>query len=283
VRSFQRHRGLHDTGCCDEHTWKALVEATWKLGDRLLVLASPNMRGDDVAELQATLGRLGFDCGRVDGIFGPRTASALVDFQANCGVTADGVCGAETVRILTRVSSHSGSGPGIASVREHDQLRHRRPALSSLDLVIGQFGGLGGVARDVARALRRQGAVVLSLDEPDAFAQADAANRFEADAYIGLEAGVGSRSVVHYYRVPAFESVGGRSLATSVTTALVAAGLEVDASCGMRLPILRETRMPAVLCLLAPIRDTVDAAAALADALASAVREWAETPSLTVS
>jgi N-acetylmuramoyl-L-alanine amidase len=123
---------------------------------------------------------------------------------------------------------------------------------------------------------------VLSLDQPDALAHAHAANRFGGDAYIGLEAGVGSRSIVHYYRVPAFESAGGRSLATRVTAALAAAGVDLDAPCGMRLPILRETRMPAVLCRLAPIRDTVDAASSLADALASAVRDWAEHPLLTV-
>ena len=145
-------------GCCDEDTWKALVEATWKLGDRLLTLTSPNLRGDDVAELQATLGRLGFDCGRVDGILGPRTARALVDFQSNCGLLADGVCGTDTVRALHRVSSQSGTGPGVASVREHDLLRHRSPSLATRNLVIGHFGGLGVIARAVGRELRRRGA-----------------------------------------------------------------------------------------------------------------------------
>mgnify|MGYP000449767565 CR=1 FL=1 len=51
---------------CDETTWTALVEANWKLGDRLLFLTSPNLRGDDIAELQHGLSRLGFDCGRVE-------------------------------------------------------------------------------------------------------------------------------------------------------------------------------------------------------------------------
>ena len=30
----------------------ALVEAGWRLGDRLLVLAAPQLRGDDIAQLQ---------------------------------------------------------------------------------------------------------------------------------------------------------------------------------------------------------------------------------------
>jgi N-acetylmuramoyl-L-alanine amidase len=243
------------------------------------VLTSPNLRGDDVAELQATLGRIGFDCGRVDGIFGPRTARALADFQANCGLGADGACGAETIRTLTRVSGHTGSGPGVASVREHDHLRHRSPTLSSLNIVVGQFGALGSIARAAARELRRHGALVLSLDEPDANVQADAANRFGADAYVGLDAGNGDQTVVHYYRVPAFMSVGGRSLAESMSVTLAACGLDVMAPQGMRLPILRETRMPAVLCLVAPVRPLVDAAVAIGHAMATALQVWAENPS----
>ena len=43
------------------------------------------LRGDDVAELQQDLGALGFDAGRVDGIFGPRTKDALEQFQRNIG------------------------------------------------------------------------------------------------------------------------------------------------------------------------------------------------------
>ena len=56
--------------------------------------------------------RLGFDCGRVDGILGPRTARALEEFQSNCGIAADGVCGPDTVRTLTVMSCQTGAGPG---------------------------------------------------------------------------------------------------------------------------------------------------------------------------
>ena len=55
------------------------------------MLVAPNLRGDDVSDLQATLARIGFDCGRVDGIFGPRTSWALEDFQRNSGLYVDGV------------------------------------------------------------------------------------------------------------------------------------------------------------------------------------------------
>ena len=84
LAEFQAGRGLHVHGRCDESTWTALVEASYRLGDRMLVLSAPNMRGDDVAELQSVLARLGFDSGRVDGILGPRRWR-LEDSNATAG------------------------------------------------------------------------------------------------------------------------------------------------------------------------------------------------------
>ena len=76
------------------------VEASWQLGDRPLRLSPRTCAATTSATLQTALGRLGFDCGRVDGIFGPATARALEDFQRNCGLDVDGVCGTATVRAL---------------------------------------------------------------------------------------------------------------------------------------------------------------------------------------
>jgi N-acetylmuramoyl-L-alanine amidase len=193
------------------------------------------------------------------------------------------VCGTETVRLLRRVSTHSGSGPGVATVREQERLRRRVPTLASLSLSVGQFGGLGPILRDMTRQLRAEGALVLALDEPDVLSQAEASNRFGADAYVGLESDDADRSVVHFYRVPAFDSIGGRLLAARITAGLREAGLEVTDPCGMRLPILRETRMPAVLCRLAPVRAVLDRAAAVTDRLVAAIRDWVEVPALTLT
>jgi len=51
---------------------------------------TPMLRGDDVAELQQRLGALGFDTGRVDGIFGRQTAEALAEFSATPGFRPTG-------------------------------------------------------------------------------------------------------------------------------------------------------------------------------------------------
>ena len=71
--AFQDAFGLRADGIVDDVVWSTLIEASWNLGSRVLFLRTPNLRGDDVAEMQTVLNRLGFDCGRVDGIFGPVT------------------------------------------------------------------------------------------------------------------------------------------------------------------------------------------------------------------
>ncbi len=254
------------------------MEAGWRLGDRLLVLTAPQLRGDDVAQLQTALSHLGFDCGRPDGIFGPATVRALQDFQKNCGLSVDGICGPRTGRMLEVLARQSGTGPGVASLRENEAMLAGRGALPALRVVVGQFGGLSSIARAVARSLRQGGASVMSTDEYEAPAQAAAANRFGASVYIGFEAVVDAASTVSYFAVPTFESVGGRSLAERVLRHVAPALTGSVTLQGMRLPVLRETRMPAILCSLGPVRQVVDATDALAAAVTGAVAEWASHP-----
>ena len=49
--------------------------------------------GNDVKYLQWGLGKLGYDCGTIDGDFGPATESALKSFQRNNRLDVDGIFG----------------------------------------------------------------------------------------------------------------------------------------------------------------------------------------------
>lgn len=104
VRQFQQARGLIVDGVIGRETFRALEEARWRLGDRVL-LYSPGwpMAGDDVVALQRRLLELGFDCGKPDGVFGGQTSAALRDFQRNTGLSADGTCGPSTFKALSRL------------------------------------------------------------------------------------------------------------------------------------------------------------------------------------
>jgi N-acetylmuramoyl-L-alanine amidase len=243
-----------------------------------LRLVAPNQRGDDVQVLQTTLGKLGFDCGRADGIFGPATSRALAEFQRNCGLTVDSVCGPVTVHALEVNSAQSGTGPGVAAIREVERLGHLDPSLQDLRTVLGQFGGLSPLVRHVARALRQHGANVIAVDELDPSLQASTANRHAATVYLGFEARPDACCTVSYYAAPGFESAGGRSLATRIADAFDERLHLRPAVAGMRLAVLRETRMTAVVCSLGPVQRVVDDAASITEALVEAVSRWADAP-----
>ena len=279
VRAFQAQRGLPVSGMCDGPTWTALVEASYRLGDRFLYLRRPMMRGDDVAALQRALGSLGFDAGRVDGIFGPDTERALRDFQRNAGLTADGIGGPQVIQGLARLGEPDGRSTNVAGVREREHLRSQPPRLTDRRIVVGEAGGLDVITSALDRLLQEAGAVVAVLHHPHPSVQAVEANDFAADLYVGLAVGDGARCEVAYYATAGWESAGGRQLATLLVGHLRSIPhLEVDDACGRWLPILRETRMPSVLITLGPADRVVDATAGLAAAVHRALRDWVNEP-----
>jgi len=146
IKAFQQERGLTATGLINEITQRCLDEARWKLGDRVLALqAGSLMRGDDVSNLQDRLIQLGFNCGKVDGIYGNATEASVKEFQKSVGVVVDGKCGPATLISLMRlVKTVSGGAP--AALRESVRHAIASPALASKVIVIdpswgGEFTG----------------------------------------------------------------------------------------------------------------------------------------------
>lgn len=155
IRSFQQKRGLHVTGDLNEATMRALDESRWKLGDRSLYLQpSPMMRGDDVASLQSRLTEMGFNCGRVDGIFGEMTEAAVKEFQKSVGVQVDGKCGPATIIALLRLTKIV-SGGAPTALRESAVQKNRGPALANKVIVIdpGSDSHESEIVYDIARRL----------------------------------------------------------------------------------------------------------------------------------
>ena len=129
VRAFQQRRGLLADGIVGPQTYRALDGARWSLGDRILIYAPGHLlSGDDVAELQEQLLRLGFHVGRVDGLFGPSTESALRELQRGVGLVPDGTCGPATLRALAQLLTRSVSGGAAHQLRETETVRQAGPS-----------------------------------------------------------------------------------------------------------------------------------------------------------
>jgi len=66
-------------------------------------LIKEGQKGDKVKELQQELKSIGYDPGGIDGIFGPKTKTAVIAFQTAMGVSTDGIVGPITSGALKEV------------------------------------------------------------------------------------------------------------------------------------------------------------------------------------
>jgi N-acetylmuramoyl-L-alanine amidase len=278
VEAFQHQRGLRVDGICGAQTWNTLVEASFRIGDRFLYRRTPMLRGDDVADLQLRLCTLGFDTGRVDGIFGDLTSRALAEFQRNAGLPVDGIAGGATLGELIRLGSRHHEPKLISSVRARAQLRHAPPTLNGRHVAIGEGGGLASVTGALRRRLVLEGVQVTELHHPDDTTQAHEANELAADVFVGLRLNpTRAECRTSYWAGRHDESQGGRLLAELIQRSLPdALGVGDAGAHGMSLTILRETRMPSVLLELGPATSVVERAALLATSLSTVLGQWAD-------
>ncbi|MEI6649392.1 MAG: peptidoglycan-binding protein [Actinomycetes bacterium] len=196
IKAFQQERGLIVTGVINHITFRALDEAHWKLGDRILRFTPGSlMRGDDIALLQSRLVEMGFNAGRVDGIYGVLTESAVSEFQKSVGVKVDGSCGPATVIALMRLlKTVTGGAP--TQLRDDAARAVRGPALANKVIVIdpGSDNFDSEIIFDIAQRLEGRlialGVTVLLTNSPGARSiesdRINLANSVGADLMISL-------------------------------------------------------------------------------------------------
>ena len=289
VREFQSRRSVRVDGVVGSETWSALVESGFALGDRLLYERAPNLRGDDVAALQRTLNRLGFDAGREDGILGPETGDALREFQRNAGLSVDGISGPSTLDAFRRVEVMAAGS--VASVRERDELR-RPDGLAGRRIYIAIAPGFDQIGTHLVRDLSAARAEVMpDLSGADDHALATRANRWRADLFVALRSGDLAEWQCLYFSSGDFQSergchaaqVIGEELGRVPSTTVASDGASVD---GVSYAILRETKMAAVLCGLADadagnLAGILSRSAQIGSAISRGVGRAFEEPSRT--
>lgn len=251
VKTFQKVKGLQVDGIVGPDTWRSLYEAGYRLGDRLLFMRRPMMRGEDVAELQSRLNSLGFDSGKVDGIYGPDTSSAVAEFQRNRNLAEDGRVGPEVVtevRLVTRGSITAGRH----AVREREWLRTLPQTMAGVRIYLDagcrypeESRQAWEAATSAAIAIQEAGGVPMMSRSQDASmperVRARRANRVGTELIVAFRLDEDADDCVFYFRSDHSSSTAGALLANCVAGAV---GGETD---GQATALLKETRAPAVV------------------------------------
>jgi N-acetylmuramoyl-L-alanine amidase len=251
VRAFQEAWRLPPDGEVGPETWSALVDAGFSLGDRLLYYRLPMLHGDDVAELQRSLNALGFDAGNVDGIFGPDTLRAVLEFQQNRNMAEDGIAGPRLIRELA-LMVRATRKPGRDLVRERVWMSSLQSSPAGLRVFIDPFcrdeheaARAWEAALATEQHLRERGAATVmsrSADtRPTERMRARRANEVGADLVVAFSLPGSDIPAVFF-----FASAISRSEAGEAMAGYVALRLGVQAA-GRVQPILRFTRAPAIL------------------------------------
>ena len=134
VKAFQRSNGLSGDGQAGAQTQAKLYSSSARYANNPVATANPEqtrslslgMTGNDVYALQQRLIELRYLTGVADGVFGMETQQAVMDFQKNNGIKADGTAGTATLKKLsgsckaaTRVTPSPAPG-GVVTLREGD-------------------------------------------------------------------------------------------------------------------------------------------------------------------
>ena len=173
VSDFRVVSGLATGDEVDSVCWSALVDASYKLGDRTLYLRLPNFHGADVRALQQALNVLGFACGIDDGYFGPHTEAALQQFQENVGLFADGMAFQDTFNYIKRLHHVWKDKPSVVNIDSEARSGFARAA-SVLEHVNVAVGGEDAIARNIASRMwniasattENSGVVLYDSEEP---------------------------------------------------------------------------------------------------------------------
>jgi N-acetylmuramoyl-L-alanine amidase len=254
VIEFQRAKGLDSDGVVGPDTWRSLYEAGYRLGDRIIFMRRPMIRGEDVAELQSRLNSLGFDPGKVDGVYGPKTETAIFDFQRNRNLAEDGKVGPEVVteiHLVTRGEMKEGrqairerewlrrlpntvAGARVfldAGCRDHEEAREAWEAASAAALAIQEAGGLPMMSRSNDSQLPER-------------VRARRANRMGSDVIVAFQLNRDDQDSVFYFASEHSSSHAGEALARAIAHTV---GGRVE---GRANAMLKETRAPAAVVAL---------------------------------
>ena len=274
VRKFQQDRGIDATGQVDAQTWQELLDAGYKIGERMLYLKNPPFRGDDVRTLQLWLKTLGFYKFKENGIFCERTHKAVIEFQKNMKIHVDGILGGLTLRHLKNLKRiiDSRQSSNYPAVKEYLKIMEKGafkiildygenasdPAESIVYLKdkIYICKSIAGFCRDALMHIGIDSGVTVNEEDNISIFLEDrikTANRSNSDILVSINLGYSTDSDANgsccfYFEGMRSYSVPGKSIANLIQDKLVKYLGVLDCRVhGASYTILKETVMTAVL------------------------------------
>ena len=270
VRAFQQSMGILADGAVGENTWREIVEAGYRPGERLLYIRQPPFRGADVSELQRMLNDLGFDPGAVNGLFDGRTARAVEEFQRNTGLNVDRAVDAGVFKVLKTYAAQS---LGTHQMPDKDGGYFPEDLFDGTIVVDAAHGGRdrgyvcpgppGLAEADLNLAVAQELAQILPAREVLLTRSGDEEISNPDRAFLANSAGAKMVVSVHHAHHPTptargtasyhFERLGYRSHRGQMAAAYIqkgvsrALGTEDIGEFGRSYDILRETNIPAVM------------------------------------
>lgn len=164
-------------------------------------LSKMGSRSDEVKSIQKILKSKGYYSGSVDGIFGTKTKNAVIAFQKDNGLKADGIAGAKTLKAL----GISGNDKGGYSSSDYDLLARIISAESRGEPYSGQVA-VGAVVLnriehpsfpDTLSGVVYQKGAFSCLDDGQFYESiSDSAYRAATDALNGIDPSGGA---IYYY------------------------------------------------------------------------------------
>jgi N-acetylmuramoyl-L-alanine amidase len=259
VVHFQKDKGLDADGIVGPDTWRSLYEAGYRFGDRLLFLRRPMIRGEDVSELQSRISSLGFDPGKIDGIFGAVTEKAILEFQHNRALAEDGKVGPAVVTEINLVTRGE-MKRGREAIREREWLRRLPPSVAGARIYLDagcrneeESIAAWQAASGTAIHLQERGALPVMSRSHDARlperVRAGRANRLGADIIVAFQVEGQGENGVFFFASEHSRSEVGENLAKNIAART---GGKVE---GRASALLKETRAPAVIISHNPLSD----------------------------
>lgn len=274
VLTFQQESGLNADGVVADNTWCELVEGGYRAGERLMYLRIPPFRGADVLLLQRSLNCLGFNAGPEDGIFGPLTEMAVLDFQKNSGLVMDGMVDDSVLKVMAKVTKDGEPHSNEAKIPDRNGGSAGGRSLADLIVVVdpghggsdtGYVTATGMNEKDLnlktsfflAKSLERLGSKVMMTRTEDVpvplYDRPSRANAEQADIFLSIHhngdfSDHAQGAAAYYFSRKGYFSEAGSLLAQHIVDHLSAElGVPALPAMGRNFAVLRETEMTAVL------------------------------------